>query len=382
LQAAAGQRGELALDELLRDAPHRFGFFQAVRLLKRLDPERHPVGGDVRPAEEVVRFHAHLSLTFPPSEIVKLEPAAVEGYPTQMSVAFMGLTGPSGALPRHYTELLLERARFKDFTLRDFFDLFNHRLISLFYRAWEKHRFWIGYEAAELAGRQKQAAGPQHYRAFCWDERPRLDRFSQCLLDIAGLGTAALRYQATRRDELSGRTAIADSSLRFYAGLLAQQHRSASGLEGLLSQYFDLCARIEQLHGQWLRLELENQSCLCDGGNALLGANAVIGESFWDVQGKFRIRLGPLGYRQFRDFLPPGTAFRPLAQLARLYAGSEFDIDVQLVLRAAEVPCCRLGENEDDPGTLLGWETWLCSENIGRDVDDTAFSVPDEAFAV
>ena len=41
-------------------------FFQAVRLLERLLPDRAPVGGDAPPSREVVRFLTKLSLAFPP----------------------------------------------------------------------------------------------------------------------------------------------------------------------------------------------------------------------------------------------------------------------------------------------------------------------------
>ena len=41
--------------------------------------------------------------------------------PAQMTVTFLGLTGPRGTLPYHYTELLLDRVlRHRDHTLRDF----------------------------------------------------------------------------------------------------------------------------------------------------------------------------------------------------------------------------------------------------------------------
>ena len=137
------------LDAVLRTEPYRFEFFQAVRILERLF--QHSVGTDANPEDEVVRFRAHQSLLFPPSEIYGIVEQP-DGR-LSMTVAFMGLTGPSGALPRHYTELVIDRLRHKDRTLRDFLDLFNHRLIALFYRAWQKNRFWIGYEHADMIRR-------------------------------------------------------------------------------------------------------------------------------------------------------------------------------------------------------------------------------------
>jgi len=364
------------LDVALREEPYQFGFFQAVRVLERMFPDRRPVGGDSPPAQEAVRFRALLSMAFPPSQIFDLQEYEDNRHPAELTVSFIGLTGPMGALPRYYTEMLLERARHKDHTLRDFLDLFNHRLISLFYRAWEKNRFWTGFERAELLGRAKLARDPRQHRSYVLEERPRVDLFSQCLLDLAGLGIGGLRYRSTSEQALDRRTAIHDETLRFYSGLLAQRHRSAISLQGLLADYFRLDVSIEQFSGQWLYLEPENQSCLTEGGNVQMGVNLVVGERFWDMQGKFRIRLGPLDYRQFVDFLPLGTAFRPLAHLARLYGGKQFDIDVQVVLQAAEVPWCQLTDSAE-AGARLGWNTWIRNQEMKHDADDPVFAIKD-----
>ena len=202
---------------------YRFDFFQAVRLLERLYPERQPIGHSASPAEEVVRFRARLALSFPPSAIHEITPAAdaaQPAQPAQMTVAFMGLTGILGVLPRHYTELLLERGRRKDWTLRDFLDIFNHRMISLFYRAWEKYRLPIVYEAA--AWRHQET-----------------DRFSQYLFDFMGLGTKGLR----------GRMDVGDQVLLFYTGLLAQHPHSASALVGVLTGLLWGAGRGGAVHG-------------------------------------------------------------------------------------------------------------------------------------
>lgn len=153
-----------SVETQLREEPYQFEFFQAVRLLERIFPNKIPVGRFSSPDSEVIRFLANSMLSFPASEIQSLE-CPPDG-PARMKVNFMGLTGPEGVLPLYYTALLAERARLGDSSPADFFDIFNHRIISLFFLAWEKYRFSIAYE------------------------RGHRDRFSLCMMDLIGIGDA------------------------------------------------------------------------------------------------------------------------------------------------------------------------------------------------
>jgi type VI secretion system protein ImpH len=343
--AHQSRRTDPSLEHVLFEEGYRFDFFQAVRLLERLYPDRESVGQDAHPSQEVVRFRSRISLSFPPSEVHEIAPHEDGGEPAEMTVAFMGLTGLLGVLPRHYTELLLERLRYKDQVLRDFLDLFNHRLISHFYRAWEKYRFPIGYERAVSKG-------------------DGYDPFSLHLFDLIGMGTEGLR----------GRLEVEDDALLFYAGLLAQHPRSASALEGLLRDYFGVSVTAVQFIGEWLPLSQASRSRLGPGeANNALGANVVAGERVWDQQARFTLRMGPLTFAQFRQFLPSGSAFRPLVQFARFFVGQEFDFDIQLVLKAPEVPWCRLGE-PGEHAPRLGWSTWLKTEEFAHNAEDAVFA--------
>jgi type VI secretion system protein ImpH len=339
--AAESGRPDPPLEDVLFEEGHGFDFFQAVRVLERVYPDRAPVGRDARPADEVVRFRSYTTLSFPPSAIHEITRAADGRAPAAMAVAFMGLTGPLGVLPRHYTELLIERARAKDLALRDFLDLFNHRLISLFYRAWQKYRFPVAYEHA-------RAAGAGH------------DPFTLGIFDLVGMGTPGLRE----------RLALDDEALVFYAGLLAQHPRSANALENLLADYFGVRVAVTQFVGAWLPLAEENRSRLGPGdANNVLGESAVIGSRVWDQHAKFLLRIGPLPYARFCDFLPSGGALPALAQLPLLFVGHEADFDVQLVLEAGEVPRCRLGD-VSARAPRLGWSSWLKTHEFTHDPDD------------
>src|SRR5690606_16332724 len=213
--AAESGRPPAAVIEALRRTPAAFAFFQAVRLLEwaarrgRRDPQLMPsvqaatdVGGDAAPGAEAVRFRTHQGLSFPASEITRMhEPPS---GPPELDIAFLGLTGPSGALPQHYTELVVRNLRGKNPAMRDFFDMFNHRAAALFYRAWAKYRLPIAYEAGEGRGD---------------------DPVTAVLYALIGLGTPQLR----------GRLAVEDQTLVHYAGILGHSPRSATALAAMLS---------------------------------------------------------------------------------------------------------------------------------------------------
>jgi len=328
------------VEERLFAAPSSFEFVQAVRLMQAFYKERSGVGFFQLPRNEVLRFGANPSLAFPASEIQSLE--VVQDRPPLMRVNFLGLIGPLGVLPIYYTELVAGRVQARDHTLRDFLDIFHHRLLSLFYRAWQKYRYLVGFE---------QGDG---------------DRFSQYLFDVIGLGTNGLR----------GRQEIPDTSLLYYAGLLAQQPRSATALEQMLADYFGVDVRVEQFLGAWYRLS-GNAQCQLDDTeleSQQVGFGAVVGDEVWDPQARVRLILGPLTLRQYLDFLPSGTAFGTLRTMVRLFAGDELDFEMQLVLRREDVPACELG-TKGEASPQLGWLSWSKTKPADRNPSETVLQL-------
>ncbi|MGA8152325.1 MAG: type VI secretion system baseplate subunit TssG [Terriglobales bacterium] len=329
-----------AVAEKLRREPFRFEFFQAVRLLEKLRPARTPVGKFEQPAEEVAHFGVHPSLAFPASQIQSID--WPENAPARMTVNFMGLTGAEGTLPDPYTSLVIERLRSSDTSLRDFLDIFNHRMISLFYRAWRKFRFDVAYERGERT------------------------RFSVQLLGLVGLGT----------DGLQERQAIPDDALIHYSGLLAQRPRSAQALRQILADYFEVPVEVEQFSGAWYPLQPDTQCSLSESASESeeLGFGAVVGDAVWNQQSRVRIVLGPLGLERYSDFLPDGSCWEPLRAWVRFFSNDEWDFEVKLVLEREQVPACELGADE---GSMpqLGWVSWLKSVPLGRDPDDTVLAL-------
>lgn len=320
----------------LRRTPWEFNFFQTVRILQRIMPFRKLVGRNYGPQAEVARFSAHAAMAFPASQIQALD--WNEDRPVHLTVNFMGLYGPMGVLPIYYTEYILQRLRAKDSALAAFLDIFNHRTIALFYRAWEKYRFYVAYERGER------------------------DRLSQYLLDLLGLGTAKLHNRQQVRDE----------SLIFYSGLVAKHARSALALEQMLSDYFEVPVQVEQYVGAWYRLERSSQCRFGDGTShsEQLGVGVIVGDEVWDPQSGVRVRVGPLSLRQYLDFLPNGSAYRPMQALTKFFSNGELNFEMQLVLKREDAPGCELGAS-GEAGPRLGWLTWAKARPMDRDPDET-----------
>lgn len=296
-----------------------------MRLLEKMFPERGAVGREASIAPEVVRFRSHVTLNFPASEIDELVETTEEYNDEQkleMFVNFMGMLGISGVMPTHYTEIAMDRLRYRDTAMWSFLDIFTHRSVSMFFRAWEKYRFPVAYERGR-------------------------DDFTAYLFDIVGLGTKGLR----------GRMSLEDESLLPYSGLISQKPHSANSLGNILADYFGVKAKIEQFFGQWLDLDEESVTHL-GATNSALGTSVIIGTRVWEQQSKFRVSLGAMTFKQFQAFLPNGSAHESLKSIVRFMVGLEFDFDVQLVLLAKQVPGTIL-TTRAVRRPMLGWTSFL-----------------------
>jgi type VI secretion system protein ImpH len=336
--ATYGWREDAAVADGLFAEGHRFDFYQAVKLLESLAPERQGPGDGVDPAEQAVLFRSRVDLQFAPGEIERIAPAA-DGVPPVMTVRFLGLAGAHGPLPRVFTELILARLSRGDSTLRDFLDVFNNRLISLLYRARKKYRPGL-------------------------QSRPPADsRLARPFFALMGLGTPRIR----------GLMGVRERALLAYAGIVGRVARGPVGLVRVLEDYFAVPVRLVPFRARWLQLSADQWTVLGRGGrNRRLGENVALGTRVCDQGAAFELRLGPLDLGEFRSFLPVGERHRPLRALTEFYAGRELAYTVRLVLRADQVPALRLG---GAPRPRLGWTTWLTTRTVAGDDSQVALAI-------
>jgi type VI secretion system protein ImpH len=319
-----------------------YEFFQAVRLLTLAAPDREPVGGDADPEREAVRFRGDVSLAFPASDVRAIVPGKEDG-PPEMTVSFFGVATPGsfGSLPTCYTELILHRGQWKDRALRDFLDLFNHRLASLFYRAWEKHRFPLVYERSDARG-----GGLFEHALFAW----------------MGLHTRGLR----------GRLSLPDIALARWAAMLSRRPASAGELRDLARETFRVPAEVVPFVATWYVLD-EEELTRAARGRGRLGRDTFLGRSVLVAQSRFALRLGALTLPEYAAFLPEGRFFPVLRDLVRLAVGPEYDVELRLSLRREEVPALRL-RGPGEAGARLGWTTWLVTRPLAADPADVVVS--------
>jgi len=312
--------------------PSRFDFFRAVRLLEALHPASPRLGESISPAQDLIRLLQQPSLAFARSTLDKFQPGDA-AHPHKLSVNFLGLFGPNAPLPLHITEYARERQmNAHDSTMTAFLNVFHHRILSLFFRAWARNQ-----KSADL-------------------DRPEQARFAAYIGSLFGIGMPALRE----------RDAVPDWAKLFYSGRLVAQTRNAEGLEAILRDFLAMPLRILTFFGHWLRLP-EHSTCLLGDSpeTGTLGSSAVIGSRVWDSQLKFRIRIGPVSLADLQRLLPGQASFRKLKAWVLNYDGQEHLWDVQIILRKEEVPAICLGQ-----AGALGWTSWLRSKPFEHDAED------------
>ena len=322
----------LVLEQKLQAAPYTFSFFLAIRRLQTIHRDRPGVGKSVRPADDPFRLSQEPFLDFAPATLSAFN-RGKDGRPTRLVTYFFGLFGPGGPLPLHLTELARDRLRnYDDPTLARFLDIFHHRLLSLFYRAWA-------------------SAQPTVHL-----DRPNSDRFGDFVGSLIGIGAPAFR----------NRDSFPDNARRYHAGTLSRETRNADGLAAMLAEFFQVSVDIEEFVGHWL--ELPDECCTYLGRKPEgrhQSDGSIIGRRVWDCQSKFRIVICSVDYSAYQRFLPDGTSLPKLISAVRAYIGDELDWDLQIVLKRAERPSTELGVSGQ-----LSRTAWIAGHSGSGDAGD------------
>ena len=320
--------------EVLENAS-RFEFFEAVRTLCLLTkmPPQSPGNSNL---ENPNRFYAAATKNFPSGEVQKLER---EDGLIKLYTNVIGLFGPTGVLPHHDKDMVAGGE--PNLLMRDFLDIFNSRIITLFFKAWMANRQDISLE--------------MHRRGISSPE----DSSTLMLLSLCGLGIPQTRNQNQFSDDV-----FAGS-----AGLLSRPVRSVSSLRRCVAAQLKVPVEVIEFVEEkiYLPREIQTRLSLDEGGYNRLGKTAIAGESVATHRQRFEVRLGPLSRSQFESLcpysdaeeessaMPRNIAFRRLVDLIRSILGRPLDFDIRIEAAPEAVSPAQLGT------TRLGFDSWVMS---------------------
>lgn len=323
-----GTRAEATpLSRTIFEEGYHLEFFQAVHLLQNWHADGVRIGELGPPSKERLRLCPDDTLRFSPADIRRIEPPEADSKTARMVVNFMGLYGVSAPTPVYLTELIAF-AGDDAAPLVDFLDIFNHRLLSLYYRAWLKYRFPYRYEAGAK------------------------DAFSSYVFSFVGLGDP-LTHPLTE---------LPVPRLLKYVGLGAPQTRPPISLQRLLVDYFDgLPVTIREFVHRWVTIPLDQLNRI-GRANSSLGVDLSVGSRVPDRDGKIRIEVGPVGFKDYLELLPGTKKFHDMCALVRFWSFERYDFDIQIEVKREEVPPSQLTA-ESPP--QLGRTSWAVTPEEG-----------------
>lgn len=336
--------------------PWEADFFAFVRLIDAVALDYPRIGTSRRLADDPLVFAQPNFLEFAPSTLkdIRCLPERGKKAPVgRVEAYFTGLMGPNGALPLPMVDYMRARSHGtphpdritpsgtesvsvhrRDQSLEDFVNIFNHRFLSYFYRAWAVCRKTADFD------------------------RPENSRFSMFLGALFGLGDPTMR----------NRQAAPDEEFIYFAGHHANRTRHAQGLAAITGDYFGTQAVIEENAGHWV--PLPDGECSMLGMTGRLSDGVVIGSMFWDRQLRFVIVLGPMRTETYERLFPEEDGLAALRSLVGFYTNRELYCSARLILHKDDFKRPELGAQG-----RLGLDTWLFSSVPSRHLDDLVVEI-------
>jgi type VI secretion system protein ImpH len=309
------------VQRLFKD-PYDFSFLQAVRLFQKLLPNGEVIGTTLNPSEDPISFSGRYTYSLPSSDIYRVY--VTDNKPV-MEVNFWNIAGPHGALPNPLSEKVVERIREGDFALKEFIDIFNHRLLSVYYCVAQKYSFVLSPKSSIQT------------------------TTGHMLCAIGGIDPNQDKYLS-----------LPTKNLAQYAGIVWQRPRSAAGLEQILSDYFQVPIYIEQFVGAWTDINRRQRSFIGKrrGRNHKLGRTTFLGKRFWQSGHHFIVHVGPLTAEQFHQFIPTGPAYVEMCDMIKFYSPLELTFQLKMSLKEKE-NLVALGFDTPSRENRLGWTAIL-----------------------
>lgn len=284
--------------------------FEAIHIIEEvLFRAEALIGGDALPKYEKINLKVNASLGYENSQLVDIEP--IENEKLSLQTNLIGLTGEQGVMPQHYSELALQRQKEGDTAMVDFYNIFNHRLISLYYRSWQLSQLVV------------QA------RSHAQNRRSPLISCTEAL------------------------TGQVSSLALHYGGLYASHSRSKGALKSILECLSGCDVRIHELQGQWLHLSKEDQtrlacSTLPEGQFAQLGKGASLGAKVWNINAGTTFEFLPKRKNQVEMLLGNNPNLNVIKKAAVEFIGAYQRVKWQLTTKHSLLPLARLSKHHGE----------------------------------
>lgn len=315
-----------------------YDFFELLRQLER--PGGALFGHTGRPEREPARLGQHVRLGFATQDVVRFEPGSDKG-PARVTVANIGLLGPEGPLPLHITRWVLDRLsqrwfggadahQTSDTTFVDFVNTLQHRMIALFYRAWAD-----AHPAVQV---ERRVGG----------------RVRSMLEAMSGMG-----LPGTSNPEEPDLDAV---KLR-QAAAIACQVDGPERLTLFIAEAFKVPVQLKEFVAAWLPIPVPLQTRV-GSAHAQLGRGATIGPRSFTRQSRIELRIGPLDFQTYLEFLPGSRRLAVLRRAVSDLIGEVLDVDLKVVLAREEVPAARIG------AARIGRTAWLAPPVERADAED------------
>ncbi len=295
------------MEGLFRQVP-RMNFYRFCQYIEQQHPELPPLGKSETPATDPVRFRPVPDMGFPSSEMKRVEwDEEFPERPPTVRTTFLGLYGVDAVLPYAWLDDIVQRQDGHE-ALESFLDIFNHRVMTQYYRIWLKYYYPAGFREGGS------------------------DPVSKCLLGLAGFGIEGASEQ------------IAAPPSRFLAlmGLITQRTRTGDGLTGVVNLLLPGAkVEIEEFYPQWVNLE--EPARLTKHEKISLQRSAILGRRFKDSNSAVHVTITPTDIQQVEGLLPGESIHTDLMALLRAYLGYRFDACMSMKVKRSLLPRAQLG---------------------------------------